>query len=141
MESFDCDCDFPPQKRQKSNNHSEIPPYYYSPPMQPLGPPPMYSHDRKSEENRCDYKNYDWEPVHIDMANYYTRLRTFAKWPKQMIPQGEELAQAGFFYRVEGDITTCFFCGVTVHNWENIDNAFFEHRKWSPCCKYINMIY
>lgn len=111
---------------------SEVPPYYAS--------PNVYSYSKKGEDSNWKYCKNEWEPSNIDLANYYARYRTFAKWPKQMVPGAQELAQAGFYYTVQGDITVCFFCGCAVYNWELVDNAFEEHRRWSPCCKYLNMI-
>lgn len=144
-----CDCILVDGRKPKPKPLSEVPPYYYSPPMDPLNDKSEDSvwYNKKTEnlvkleDGFLTCKKNEWEPCHKHLANFYVRLRTFSKWPKQMRPSAEELTQAGFSYRFEGDVTSCFFCGVTVHNWEEDDNAFVEHKKWSPTCKYLNMIY
>lgn len=129
----ECDCGIvDPTKFNSKKPLSEVPPYYVSPSVFPFS--------KKGEDTVWRYSKNEWEPCNTHLANYYARLRSFNKWPKQMVPGPQELAQAGFYYTVEGDITACFHCGVTVHNWELVDNAFEEHRRWSPCCKYLNMI-
>jgi len=68
------------------------------------------------------------------------RLRTFnEKWPHNFIT-GKELAKAGFFFTKVGDCVRCAFCGVTVGKWEPHDDAFEEHKKWEPRCRFVQGI-
>ena len=92
-------------------------------------PPPIYQ-----------YPYAEWVPNSICYADYSTRMKTFEKWPKQMKPSADELIFAGFFYKGYGDSVECFFCGVTLHDWETKDNAINKHKKWSKSCKYVDMI-
>ena len=76
-------------------------------------------------------------PVCSDYARYESRLATFKTWSKQMYPDVESLAKAGFIYTGTGDVTSCYWCGVTLEDWEKSDNAWMEHRWWSPKCFYL----
>ena len=82
----------------------------------------------------------NWVPFYEEFANYRRRLNTFDTWPKQMNPKPDDLTQAGFFYGGVSDTVYCFFCGKGIHCWELHENAFEEHKKWSPNCGYLNMI-
>ena len=86
------------------------------------------------------YPYFEWIPKTVFHAEYSSRIKTFDKWPKQMRPYPEELAHCGFFYKGYGDSVECFFCGICLHDWEIKDNAISEHKKWSPFCKFVNMI-
>ena len=82
----------------------------------------------------------EWTPFNTAKVNYRKRLNTFSTWPIQMKQLPHEMVDSGFYYTGEGDRVTCFYCGVTVLNWEIIDEAFSEHKKHSADCKFINMI-
>ena len=82
----------------------------------------------------------NWTPVYEEFAKYDKRYSTFTSWPKQMRPSREELTQAGFFYSGASDHVYCFHCGKGLHSWEMFENAFVEHKKYSPNCKYMQMI-
>lgn len=81
-----------------------------------------------------------WYPKNNFMFLYSSRIQSFKNWPKQIKQKPEELAQSGFYYHAEGDFVHCFYCGVTIHNWETFDNVNFEHRRHSPSCKFLSMI-
>ena len=51
------------------------------------------------------------------------------------------LARAGFLYTGEGEKVMCPWCGVVLTEWEVFDDPHIEHRKWSPQCKFIDMVY
>jgi hypothetical protein len=71
---------------------------------------------------------------------YEDRLETFRCWPNQITPSKSELAEAGMYYTGEGDIVKCFCCNLRLSQWLSTDNAWAEHRKWSPQCLYLKMI-
>jgi len=71
---------------------------------------------------------------------YQRRLNTFEEWPKQMIPDKYSLAKSGFVYAVQGDKVRCYQCGVGINRWERTDNAWTEHKKWSPNCEYLKIV-
>lgn len=74
------------------------------------------------------------------MKRYQDRLRTFYNWPKQIIPDKYALAQAGFYYTGQSDLTVCFACHLKVYQWERHDNPWGEHKRLSPSCHYIMMV-
>lgn len=55
-------------------------------------------------------------------------------------PSRKDLARAGFMYTRTGDCVTCFCCGMTLKNWEPVDNAYQEHIRWSKYCQYAQMV-
>lgn len=64
------------------------------------------------------------------------RLATFRDWQSEY-PKGD-LAHAGFVYTQDGDDVECVFCGIVIGEWQLVDNAIDEHRKYSPQCQLIN---
>lgn len=65
------------------------------------------------------------------------RFSTFEEWPISMKQTGKAMAQAGFYYTGNGDKVICFSCNLGVHKWEETDEPWFEHAKWSPHCPYV----
>ncbi|MCG8113113.1 MAG: baculoviral IAP repeat-containing protein [Candidatus Thiodiazotropha taylori] len=74
------------------------------------------------------------------MKMYQDRLLTFHNWPKQILPNKYALAQAGFYYTGQGDVTFCFACSLKVSQWERQDNPWDEHKRLSPGCVYLKMV-
>lgn len=65
------------------------------------------------------------------------RVASFQEWPKYLKgPSRKDLARAGFIYTRTGDCVTCFCCGMTLKNWEPVDQ---EHIRWSRYCQYAQM--
>ena len=54
----------------------------------------------KSTSTVFQYPYSEWIPNSIFHADYSIRMQTFEKWPKQMRPLPEELANCGFFTKV-----------------------------------------
>merc|ERR1711892_13845 len=71
-------------------------------------------------------------------------------------PSAEDLAEAGFYFVggleqdrmaapdvnqqrpvYRSDATKCFHCNTTLHSWEENDNVWVEHAKWSPKCGFL----
>nr|XP_022903769.1 death-associated inhibitor of apoptosis 1 [Onthophagus taurus] len=79
-------------------------------------------------------------PHHIEMFPNDTiksRLETFKSYPKHLRPKPKDLAQAGFFYTQDADKVVCFECGLGLNDWEPDDDAWLEHKKFSPNCMFI----
>lgn len=57
-------------------------------------------------------------------------------FPKRGIT-ADEFADSGFFYFGLEDKTCCFYCGVGLHGWENTDDPWKQHAKFSPHCIYL----
>lgn len=59
---------------------------------------------------------------------FVSRIASFQEWPKYLKkPSRKDLARAGFIYTRTRDYVTCFCCGMTLKNWEPVDNAYQEH--------------
>ncbi|KAG7156056.1 death-associated inhibitor of apoptosis 2-like 9, partial [Homarus americanus] len=82
-------------------------------------------------ENRTQFKTYE------------TRLKSFRfmwnKWPLELRQQPtiHDLAETGFYYIGISDMVRCFFCGISLHNWEENDIPWNVHACWSPSCEFV----
>lgn len=76
-----------------------------------------------------------------EYVNFTEIFATFNEWPKFLKgPSKRDLARAGFIYTQIGDKVTCFSCGMTLKNWEPLDDAYNEHLRWAKCCPYAKMV-
>ena len=80
------------------------------------------------------------QPKYPQYISYSERLKSFDKnWPKFYHIRAELLAQVGYVYTEVGDAVTCFFCGITMKDWEPGDQPWDEHRYHSPNCGFVLM--
>lgn len=70
------------------------------------------------------------------MFSELNRLKTFEGWPSPYV-KPESLAKAGFYYTKYKDRVHCPFCHLEVESWEQGDDAFTDHRKWSHDCPFV----
>ena len=84
--------------------------------------------------------NKTWIPFNEIMSSNSQRYGSFAKWPKQMEQTPSNLVKSGFYYVGQGDLVTCFMCGITLKEWECGDEVDLEHKKWSPGCKFLRAV-
>lgn len=82
----------------------------------------------KIKEFDCDY-----------MISIRSRYESFEHWPKSIPVSVDLLVESGFYYNKIGDRTSCFSCGLTVHNWEEGDDPWIEHMKNSKDCKFLKL--
>lgn len=68
------------------------------------------------------------------------RLRTYNDWPKAMKQTPGQLSDAGFFYTKIGDRVVCFNCGMGLRAWDDEDDPWEEHAKFSPNCEYLTLV-
>lgn len=93
--------------------------------VRPIPPPPTMPHFWQYPEYRT----------------FASRYATFQDWPKFLRgPNKKDLARAGFIYTQTGDKVTCFCCGMTLSEWEPVDDAFREHHRWSRFCQFAQMV-
>lgn len=78
-------------------------------------------------------------PRYPQFVRNQQRLLSFNDWPKAMKQTPQALADAGFFYRLVGDHTVCFYCGLGLKAWEETDEPWEEHAKQSPKCQYVKL--
>lgn len=70
-----------------------------------------------------------------DLNREDARLVTFENdnWDVQFLNK-RKLAQIGFYYIGPQDTVKCYFCKVEIGKWEQDDDCFTEHSRWSPSC-------
>ena len=81
--------------------------------------------------------SFTFNPTHPSKMYYVVREQTFEHEMKQKC---RDLAQNGFFYTGRGDRVTCFYCDVTLKQWDLSDRIEIEHSKWGPNCLFVKMI-
>ena len=82
--------------------------------------------------------NATWLPFNLSMAKLQHCITSFdGKWPRQMSQRAYQMIASGFYYTGCGDKVTCFYCGITLLNWDRGDDVDVEHKKHSPKCKYL----
>ena len=52
-----------------------------------------------------------------------------------------KLRAAGFYYPNWSDVVRCAFRGVEVGTWEDGDDVFKEHQRWSPSCGFVKGLF
>ena len=76
----------------------------------------------------------------LDMKRESDRRKTYEGWTVPFM-KVERLSAAGFFYMyhggIENDVVRCAFCGVEVRRWEERDDPFRDHQRWSPTCGFV----
>ncbi|XP_053396997.1 baculoviral IAP repeat-containing protein 3-like [Mercenaria mercenaria] len=78
-------------------------------------------------------------PKHSDYALLSKRQASFSQWPEQHRLDPADLAKAGFYSAGLQDCVRCFFCSVGMKNWQQGDNPWVEHARWSPNCAYVKL--
>ena len=84
--------------------------------------------------------NTTWTPFNTSMAMSKDRENSFISWPRQIVQKPSEFVPSGFYYTGRGDVVQCFFCGLYLKHWSCTDRVDFEHRKYSPECKFQVML-
>lgn len=79
-------------------------------------------------------------PKHPSKIYFIFREQTFEHWPRQLAQTPKNLAANGFFYTGFGDRVTCFYCGITLKQWEKDECIEIEHTKWEPSCLFAKMV-
>lgn len=83
------------------------------------------------------------KPRHPKYETFEARLESFNDplWPEYCPLNPRDLAAAGLYYygNYQGilDSCKCFFCDSGLCNWEEGDNAWNEHKKRNPFCKFV----
>ena len=91
-------------------------------------------------ETDCDYKQtYVFNPKYPSMMFCSNREATYSNWSTQLAQKPTELSRNGFFYTDIGDKVTCFYCGISLRQWDKSDDIVTEHLKWSSHCLYAKI--
>ena len=99
----------------------------------------------KSPQHSSQRSNLQ-RPIHKSMdvnslRKYDDRYATFNLWPKAHPVRKDQLARAGFFYTGEGDKVICPWCNICLNEWEAFDLPIEEHKRHSPYCDFILMLF
>ncbi len=82
----------------------------------------------------CDVANAKYQQFVV----FTKRMDTFDAWPLKVDLQSpSNMALSGFFYIGSADRARCFYCGLTLRDWDINDDPFAVHLQWSPKCQYI----
>ncbi|CAG5100992.1 Similar to Diap2: Death-associated inhibitor of apoptosis 2 (Drosophila melanogaster) [Cotesia congregata] len=65
------------------------------------------------------------------------RLNTFNEWPENAAVNPSRIAKGGFYYTGQGTNVQCFFCGVTISEWNYGDQVMARHREARPECPFV----
>lgn len=82
------------------------------------------------------------EPVDrtpLNLKSEADRCKTFDTWPVLFL-DSNRLAAAGFYYLRRDDVVRCIFCGVEIGCWEEGDDPFRDHQRWSAACPYLRKL-
>jgi len=77
---------------------------------------------------------FNCKPTHPTKMYYIDREQSFENWPQQLARKPRVLIQNGFFYMGIGDRVTCFYCNVTLRQWDRNYCIETKHLKWEPNC-------
>ena len=66
---------------------------------------------------------------------------TFNSWPNSHPIHPGSIARGGFIYTERGDKVYCPWCHISLVGWETFDIPMDEHRRHSPNCEFILMLY
>ncbi|PSN55309.1 Death-associated inhibitor of apoptosis 1 [Blattella germanica] len=78
--------------------------------------------------------NKNW--LGLDMKRESDRRRTYESWTV-LFMDPHRLSAAGFYFTGRSDVVRCPFCGVEVGDWEEGDDPFRDHQRWSPSCGFV----
>ncbi|XP_025190216.1 baculoviral IAP repeat-containing protein 2-like isoform X2 [Melanaphis sacchari] len=78
-------------------------------------------------------------PKHKEFATLEARLKSFEKCLIQLKQDVQTLCEAGFFYIGNGtnDQMLCYYCSQGLKDWEDDDEPWTEHARWSSTCSYV----
>jgi len=76
----------------------------------------------------------------LNLKSEVDRRKTFKHWHVPFMDVNQ-LVAAGFFFTNRGDVVRCAFCGVEVGHWVEGDDAFKDHKRWSPSCEFVKGLF
>ena len=75
------------------------------------------------------------KPYFEEYFTFDSRLDTYNNW--KFLISKEKLCEAGFFSLQIEDSVQCFHCGLSIHKFEDGDDAWEEHALHSPHCHFV----
>ena len=77
---------------------------------------------------------------HLNLKSEVYRRKTFVLWHVPIMDVNQ-LSAAGFFFTNTGDVDCCAICGVNVGKWNEGDDAFKDHQRWSPSYWFVKGLF
>ncbi|XP_008184238.2 baculoviral IAP repeat-containing protein 7-B-like [Acyrthosiphon pisum] len=78
-------------------------------------------------------------PEHKDLATLEARLQSFEKCLIPLKQNIQTLCEAGFYYQGTGtnDSMRCYYCDQGLIDWDDYDEPWTEHARWSNTCIHV----
>ncbi|XP_052087302.1 uncharacterized protein LOC127724405 isoform X2 [Mytilus californianus] len=84
---------------------------------------------RPARPSQLKYPNYE---------SLQSRKDSYFDWPAyRSFLHPYDLSECGLFFTHFEDCVRCFQCGIGLRNWEENDNPWVEHARWSRKCQYL----
>ncbi|VDH90557.1 Hypothetical predicted protein [Mytilus galloprovincialis] len=84
---------------------------------------------RTTRPSQLKYPNYE---------SLQSRKDSYFDWPANRSSlHPYDLSECGLFFTHFEDCVRCFHCGIGLRNWEEDDNPWVEHARWSRKCQYL----
>ncbi|XP_076076501.1 putative inhibitor of apoptosis isoform X5 [Mytilus galloprovincialis] len=84
---------------------------------------------RVARPSPLKYQNYE---------SLQSRKDSYFDWPTNRSSlHPYDLSECGLFFTHFEDCVRCFHCGIGLRNWEEDDNPWVEHARWSRKCQYL----
>ena len=93
--------------------------------------------DRDDIVSKDELANICTHVYDVDKMTHFDRMNTFENWNKQLIPNSQDLSDAGFFYTGENDSCRTFCCGIMVYDWEPFPSPMaplYQHQLANKKC-------
>ncbi|KAK3585136.1 hypothetical protein CHS0354_034265 [Potamilus streckersoni] len=69
--------------------------------------------------------------------SFGARVSSFAKFPNYNDINIQDIANAGFYYTGVDDMVRCYWCDLSLKEWEFGDDPYIEHAKYVPDCNHL----
>ena len=74
------------------------------------------------------------------MKSEAQRSQSFKKCPLAFIDKNH-LGAAWFKFTNQSDIVRCTICGVEIGYWQQGNDAFKDHQRWSLSCEFVRGLF
>ncbi|CAC5378826.1 BIRC2_3 [Mytilus coruscus] len=128
-----------------TNEHQDTELYLPSPPILQRLPDtfdqnvPYTCSDEKISTGSTSHR--PTRPSSLKYPNYessQSRKDSYFDWPANRSSlHPYDLSECGLFFTHFEDCVRCFQCGIGLRNWEEDDNPWVEHARWSRKCQYL----
>ena len=84
------------------------------------------------------YKHFG--PIRSDFVSYNKRVESFrdTNFSNFVISQ-EDFASAGFYFYMEAEKVSCYYCHLILNDWDITDDVWIEHERFEPACVLVKL--